>query len=388
MTKYLQYFYSCVFIVIVCSLTIQSNGETPTQNIRSSIPWNLDQIEINGAWEFTRGNRNSTVAIIDTGIDFSHPSITHAQWINKDEIHNNSIDDDNNGYIDDYLGWDWVNGDNNPGSQVDDQIHHHGTFITGIIAGNNGEIVGVAPNCTVMALRVVDLDTLIPNPNGLEEAIDYAINNGADVISLSLDLIISPLGFRDAIRRAVAANIPVVGSTGNSDDGTEPIVLPGRFSEVITVGASNINREKAEYSNSGPEIELLAPGGETASQEIFGASIGGLNRTGYGTSFAAPHVAGVICLIKSLRNDLLVSEIREILHTTATDIEDEGWDEETGYGIVNATAATRLALEYTVQSSSTSGSPNPFDFSSLTVLEVLVLTFLTIPVYKKFKRKK
>ena len=348
-----------------------------------SLPWNLDQIDINGAWEITTGNSNVTVAIIDSGIDFTHRAITHAQWINTGEIQNNSIDDDNNGYVDDYMGWDWVSQDNNPGSQVGDEITHHGTFIAGIIAGNDEEILGVAPNCTVMALRIVDQDSLIPDPNSLEEAVVYALAHGADVISLSLDLLISPLGFRDTIRKAVLAKIPVVAITGNSNEGDESIVLPGRFSEVIAVGASNFYGQRARYSNWGLEIEVLAPGGESPNYELLGASLGGTSRRGYGTSYAGPHVAGIICLIKSIRNDLSVDDFRNILYTTATDVGEEGWDEETGYGIVNATAALRLALQYIQQPSATTNLPNFFDISSVTFLEVISLIFLPFTIHRR-----
>ena len=116
---------------------------------------------------------------------------------------------------------------------------------------------------------------------------------------------------------------------------------------MITVGASNVNGEKADYSNIGTKIDLIAPGGQTSDVLLRSSDIGGGYRYGYGTSYAAPHVAGVIALIKSIRNDLSVEDIRYILHMTATDIGPIGWDEETGYGILNATAALELSSIYT-----------------------------------------
>ncbi|MHA1236490.1 MAG: S8 family peptidase [Candidatus Hodarchaeales archaeon] len=307
-------------------------------------------------------------------------------WINTGEIPNNSIDDDKNGYIDDWKGWDWVNHDNNPGWEENDKIDHHGTFITGLIAANDDSIIGVAPNTTIMALRVVDQDTLIPNPDALASAVDYAIENGADVIIMSLNLFIGPPGFRDSIREAFDKGIPTVAVAGNSDFGNESIVLPGSFSEVITVGASNINHEKADYSNIGGELDLIAPGGDRTTMELKSSDIGGGYRYGFGTSYAAPHVAGVISLIKSIRSDLGVENIRYILHTTATDIGPIGWDKETGYGILNAAAALELASIF----SPTTTIPKTFwifGTGSSNLLEFIGLITLAL-VYINRKRNK
>ena len=357
-----------------------------TTSTVDGLPWNLTQIGISGAWEITTGNKTITTAVIDTGVDFTHPSITQAQWRNTGEIPNNSVDDDNNGYIDDWKGWDWVNHDNDPGWEENDKIDHHGTFITGLIAANDDSIIGVAPNTTIMALRVVDQDTLIPNPDALASAVDYAIKNGADVIIMSLDLFIGPLGFRDSIRKAFNKGIPTVAVAGNSDFGNESIVLPGSFSEVITVGASNIDREKADYSNIGGELDLIAPGGDRATIELKSSDIGGGYRYGYGTSYAAPHVAGIIALIKSIRSDLSVEDIRYILHSTATDIGPIGWDQETGYGILNATASLELASIFSPTTSTTPKTFWIFGTGSTNFLELISLFTLAM-VYIRRKRK-
>ncbi len=352
------------------------------------LPWNLLQIDILGAWEISTGKDSITTAVIDTGVDFTNPAISHAKWINTNEIPNNSLDDDNNGYIDDVYGWDWVNNDNNPGWEENDKINHHGTFITGILAANDETIIGVAPNSTVMALRVVDQDNLILNPDALGLAVDYAIENGADVITMSLDLLIGPPGFRDSIREAYNLGIPTVAVAGNSDYGNESIVLPGSFSEVITVGASNIDGEKADYSNIGDEIDLIAPGGQTSDVLLRSADIGEGYRYGHGTSYAAPHVAGVLALIKSIRNDLTVEDLRFILHTTATDIGLIGWDTQTGYGILNATAALEFSLTYTAPA--TTSQKNEFwifGTGTTNIFEIIGL-FTLIVVYINKKRNK
>ncbi|PWI48033.1 hypothetical protein CEE45_09030 [Candidatus Heimdallarchaeota archaeon B3_Heim] len=371
---------SLLFVTFIATLlTISSIPETSQATSNPvNLPWNLQQISIAGAWNITTGRTDIIIAVIDSGIDFSHPALSQAQWINSDEIINNSLDDDNNGYIDDFSGWDWINQDNNPGWQDEDEIHYHGTFIAGIIAANDSEVIGIAPKVKVMSLRVVDRNTLIPNPAGLEEAVEYATQKNAAVIIMSLDLLIGPPGFRDSIRSAVSANIPVIGVAGNSDEGNESVVLPGRFSEVIAVGASNSNGEKAYYSNIGEEVEILAPGGQLRSTSVKSGYL-----YGQGTSYAAPHVAGVIGLMKSIRSDLSVDDIRSILYSTALDIGDSGWDAETGHGILNASAAIELTQTYVKTTTITSNPPRLFGISSIPHVEILLFSALITQLFWK-----
>ncbi len=380
---------SLLFVFILLMIVPNDlNQEYSQITARSStLPWNLQQIYLSKAWDITTGSTNVTIAVIDTGVDFSHPAISGNRWINTGEIANNSLDDDKNGYTDDYFGWDWVNQDSNPGWQVNDEIHHHGTFIAGILAANDSEVIGISPQFKVMALRVVDKQTLIPNPQGMKEAVDYAVQKNASVILMSLDLLIGPPGFLDSIRNAISANIPVVGVSGNSEWGNESVVLPARFSEVIAVGASNSDGEKAEYSNIGEELEILAPGGQQSLSEIKSTSIGGSYRYGSGTSYAAPHVAGIIGLIRSIRTDLQVEDIRFILRTTAQDIGEVGWDEETGFGIINASAALELAQIFEgVDSTTTSHTSGFFRKINLSLLEVVASLIITIIILRKHKK--
>lgn len=314
----------------------------------NQLPWHLNKINIEDAWTITNGSSNISVAILDSGIDFSHPDLNHSAWLNEDEILDGQ-DNDNNGYIDDIYGWDWVNDDNNPSDDENDTINFHGTFIAGLITskGSIEEVIGCAPNLRLMALRVIDFDSMV-TPDGLIKAIEYAVDNGADVISMSLELLFGPPGFLSSIRKTQDANIAIVAGTGN--DGVEGILIPASFSEIIAVGASNKFQEKADYSNWGEEIELVAPVGDKnydSIEDILKSTAPGNSYTyGYGTSFAVPQVAAVIGLIKSVRNDLPIETIREILHKTATDIPPTGWDSSTGYGIVNASAALRMAVNY------------------------------------------
>ncbi|MHA1416337.1 MAG: hypothetical protein ACTSRR_08765 [Candidatus Heimdallarchaeaceae archaeon] len=108
--------------IVLLFLLNQFNYYFDTFAISSENPWYFDQISIYGAWKLTNGSRDITIAVIDSGIDFSHPELQNVAWINEDEIANNSIDDDNNGYIDDIHGWDFVSNDSVPGPEEDDPI--------------------------------------------------------------------------------------------------------------------------------------------------------------------------------------------------------------------------------------------------------------------------
>jgi len=352
------------------------------------LPWHLEVIDVEDAWSITNGSSNITIAVIDSGIDFSHPELNHSTWINKDEILD-GIDNDNNGYIDDIYGWDWVNDDNNPTDDENDTINFHGTFIAGLIASKGiiEDVIGISPNIRLMALRIIDFDSII-TPEGLVEAIEYAIVNEADVISMSLELLFGPPGFLSSIRAAQDANIALIAGTGN--EGEEGISILASFPEIIAVGASNTMQEKADYSNWGEEIELVAPVGDRnydSVDNILKSTVpGNIYSYGYGTSFAVPQVAAIIGLIKSVRNDLPVDKIREILHKTATDIPPAGWDISTGYGIVNASAALRMSLKYVNDTNAEDPFPWSFftHFPSVTLLVVMI--FLSYKRIRNFKR--
>jgi subtilisin family serine protease len=381
-------------ILLVSHLFLFGISEFNIININSDttqLSWHLQQINVEEAWAITKGSSNITVAILDTGIDFVHSELNHSAWINANEIPNNSIDDDLNGYIDDINGWDWVSNDNHPEYEEEDPIHYHGTFIAGIIAGkddNNG-IVGIAPDVRLMALKVVDTDLLIPNPSGLAEAVQYAINEGADVISMSLDLLIGPPGFHSSLENAITADIPLVASVGNTyvseGGGRDSITIPAVFSEVIAVGATNFYQERADYSNFGEELEIVAPVGDeqfdTEEHIIRSISTENSFRYSYGTSYAAPQVSAVIALIKSIRADLNVNDIRFILQNSATDISTPGWDRFTGYGLLNASAAVRMAQVYEKISNQSSSKHSPWIFftsfpETITLVSLIIVTLL------------
>ncbi|MHA1941444.1 MAG: S8 family serine peptidase [Candidatus Hodarchaeales archaeon] len=342
-----------VFVILFTFLISSSNS------LAISYYWNIEEVGIPEAWQYTKGSPEIIVAVIDSGIDFSHPDLVNSSWINQGERPNNGWDDDNNGYIDDIVGWDFREGDYNPSPPLPpSEGSKHGTFIAGLIAAANDNdlFVGIAPNVRIMDLRFLtsDLQFYANDWPKLVRAIDYAIDNGAHIINLSLQANgIPPEEVYNAIKRAYDANISIVGVTGNSENF---VTFPGNYSEVIAVSATDNLRNIAEFSAYGFQNEICAPGQEVYSITGYKTTI----VTGNGTSFAAPLVSGAIALMLSLNSSLTVAEIREILHTTCIDLGTEGKDPFYGYGLLNIPAALSKVSPSITITNTTSTTANDF----------------------------
>ncbi|MGY4706749.1 S8 family peptidase [Candidatus Bipolaricaulota sp. J31] len=311
---------------------------------RDAVQWGLAAIKAPTAWRVTSGSAEVVVAVIDSGIDYSIPELAAVMWRNPGEIPENGIDDDGNGYVDDVHGWDFR--DNDPSSLEGTPIYWHGTFVAGLIAATYNPLFrtgGVAPGVRIMDLRFLDSRGLFYTRDWekLIRAIDYAVENGARIINLSIySQVIPPAGVRRALRRAVEAGVLVVGIAGNTG---ARVGYFGRWPEVVAVGAVDEGGRVASFSNRGPEVALVGPGVGVVSQ-----GLDGLPRTASGTSFAAPHVAGVAALLLSIRPDLSPSQILEFLRATAKDLGELEEGHGVGAGLVDAAAAVeavRASLE-------------------------------------------
>lgn len=337
------------------STTYQVNGLIPNDSLVSQ-QWALEKIKAFEAWGITIGADDVLLAIIDTGIDYLHPDLQNKIYHNNGEIgmtqpgdpcwtgvpedkRFNNCDDDGNGFIDDYIGWDftdrvgfpfdtlggdYLGWDNNP---FDD--HGHGTYIAGIAgAGTNNfiGIAGAAPNIMMLNLRAFD-----PGGYGEEDdvaaAILYAVQANAKVINMSFGDNSFSLVLRDVIRYAYSQNVVMVGSSGNS--GSSSPHYPSGYSEVISVGNSTNQDFVAPSSNWGSTVDLVAPGSSilTTSRNNGYALISG-------TSASAPHVSATAALILSLGN-FSNEEVKQILKSTTDDIGEPGWDLRSGAGRLN-----------------------------------------------------
>lgn len=275
-------------------------------------------------------------------------------WVNGGEVAGNGVDDDGNGFVDDVGGWDFVNWDGHPN---DDE--GHGTHVAGTVAqttGNGLGVAGVAFGVTVMPVKVLDsagTGTL----QMVADGIYYAVDNGADVINLSLGASTGAETLRNAVAYAYAHGVTVVAASGNS--GAASCDYPAAYDAyVIAVGATQYDEARAPYSNYGSSLDLVAPGGNTlvdlngdgygdgVLQNTFGETPGDWAYWFYqGTSMAAPHVSGVAALVLVRNPSLTPDMVRNVLQSTAEDLGAPGRDNTFGWGLVDAEKALRSLSE-------------------------------------------
>ena len=307
--------------------------------------WGIKKIGAPAAWDTTAG-AGVIVAVVDTGIDYNHPDIASNIWINTKEIPNNGIDDDGNGYVDDVRGWDFIGSSYQHPTQSNNPIDHfgHGTHVAGTIAaaGNNGiGVIGVAWKAQVMAVKGLD-----DNGNGIDStlsnALIYAANNGADVISNSWAGQGSSQTIADAVSYAYNLGAVVVAAAGNNSDDARNY-YPANLPQVITVAATDHNDVQAYFSNWGDKIDVAAPGVDILSLRAAGTSMGTPVDANYtradGTSMATPHVSGLAALVLSQYPAYSNEDVRQVIRVSATSLGTPGFDLNYGYGRINATAA-------------------------------------------------
>lgn len=257
------------------------------------------------AWDITTGSSSVIVAVLDTGIDYTHPDLVDNIWTNSGEIAGDGVDNDGNGYVDDYYGWNFFNVNNNP---MDN--HSHGTHIAGTIAavGNNGiGVAGVAWNVQVMAVKIADSDGTT-NLSLAMEGLQYAVQMGATVSNNSYNSDAGSTAFYDMIAAAGAQGhvfVAAAGNNGTNNDTTPRYPASFDLDNVIAVAATDHNDNRASWSNYGAtSVDLGAPG-----TSIYSTWLGGGYGNKSGTSMATPHVAGAVALVQSIRPDLSASQV-------------------------------------------------------------------------------
>lgn len=282
-----------------------------------------------GAWEISTGSRDILVGVIDTGIDLGHPDLAANLWINPGEDgadglghskRSNGVDDDGNGYIDDWRGWDFYNWDNHP---QDD--HYHGTHCAGIIGGvgNNGQ--GVAGVCWQVSL--VGLKFLSSSGRGTTsdavEALAYANAISCHLTSNSWGGGAFSQALKDQIDAAGNAGHLFVASAGNSSsDNDSHTSYPASYgsANLIAVAATTKDDALASFSNWGTTtVDIGAPG-----EDILSTGLGGTYRLASGTSMAAPYVAGACALLWSANRSLTEAQVKTTILDKAEAISDLG----------------------------------------------------------------
>jgi len=339
--------------------------------------WYLENIGAYEAWDTHTGDGSVVVAVLDTGIDLDHPDLEENIWVNTGEVADDGIDNDSNGYVDDVNGYDFVDDDGSPvpdqDSAFDEGAVSHGTVIAGIIGavGDNDEgVAGIIWDVQLMSVRILDNEG-IGDSNLVRQGVEYAMENGADVINLSF----TGFDFDDVLRRAIEeayeAGIVVVAAMGNADNGgintDESPIFPACFGEradedwILGVAATDQDDVKAEFSNYGAECtDISAPG-----EDIFSAvyqdddwiefADGFYQDSWSGTSMASPMVAGAAALLKSAYHSLTPDDIKSILRLSVDPVTATG-DAQGKMGSGRLNIGTALTLASSFADASDSGS--------------------------------
>ncbi|WP_375435339.1 S8 family serine peptidase [uncultured Hymenobacter sp.] len=323
-------------------------------------------IKMEEGWAITRGDSSVTVAIIDSGCKLDHPEFNGRIWRNRQEIADNNIDDDQNGYVDDVRGWNFVSNNNNPTDDLG-----HGTNVAGILGASGNNTLGYAGvnwGCKLMICKGLNAQN-----SGFYSwwisGIYYAVNNGARVINMSLGGVSTSQAMQEAVTYATQRGVTVVACMMNDNNST--VYYPAGLTGLVAVGSTNPDDTRTNPffwsatsgSNFGPHISVVAPG-----NYIYGLHY--LSNTNYntywgGTSQATPYVAGLVSLMLTMRPQLMPAQVKATLQATADDLvgapteDTPNWDQYYGHGRVNAGRALTTVV---------AGTPKPrFAISALQV---------------------
>jgi subtilisin family serine protease len=253
----------------------------------------IADVDIDGleALRITTGNPNLVVAVIDDGVDFSHPDLAARAWTNPGEVPGNGLDDDGNGFPDDVHGWDFCN---NNASVHDANQDGHGTHVAGTIAAsrNGNGIVGIAPGIQIMALKFIDNDGCGFDSMAVD-AIDYAASFGIPIINASWGDAHRSLPLESAIADSGALFVAAAGNQNRNLDTSTYNFYPAEspLANILSVAAIDQRGNRASFSNYGAStVDIAAPG-----TNILSSYPGGFAWSD-GTSMAAPHVTGIAAL--------------------------------------------------------------------------------------------
>ena len=304
--------------------------DTPNDPQLSS-QWALAKVNAMDAWEIQVGSPNVVIAVIDTGINWKHEDLIDHIWSNEGETPGNGVDDDQNGFVDDVRGWDFRDKDNNPDDETSSKNPGHGTHCAGIIgaiSNNNKGISGIARKVSLMPVRFLGADGS-GDLMSAAKAIDYATNNGADIISASWGAQVARANvgpILEAIERAGEKGVIFVAAAANdgrNNDTREVYPSNAGFDNVISVAASDPDDKKPSWSNFGKStVDLASPG-----LNILSTVPVNKYQNLSGTSMATPLAAGTVALILNQAQEdgrlLKPIEVRSILQSTGAKVEIE-----------------------------------------------------------------
>lgn len=275
--------------------------------------WNLPVIGTEQGWNVTRGNEEVQIAIVDTGVDLDHPDLRNRLVKGYNVIDEKSEPDDDNG---------------------------HGTHVAGIIASetnNNEGVAGMTWFSKIMPVKAMGAKGY-GTTFDIAKGIVWAVDQGADVINLSLGNYQPSKVLEEAVRYAYENNVVMVSAAGN--DASNQPTYPSAYPEVLSVAAVDYNGKRASFSNYGDYIDIAAPGVYIPST-YFNEQYAALS----GTSMAAPHVAGLAALIKSANPDIKNTQVINIIKKSAIDLGEKGKDIDYGDGLIDVNSALQAAYQ-------------------------------------------
>jgi subtilisin family serine protease len=329
------------YVQYTCPNAIRPVIRTPNDP-RYPDQWHLPNIDCPEAWDISTGDTTVVTAIVDMGVDWTHEDLQNNFWINQaEDINHNGrfdslpwpdgdldgVDQDNNGYTDDVIGYDFFNGDPNPmPNTIADDHGTHCFGIAGATTNNNIGVAGVAWNVRGMDLMCGDNSGIYLYP--ATAAIYYAANNGAWVISMSY----GGNGFEpESLALAYAWEQGLVEAGGAGNDYIARRFYPACYPNVISVAASTPSNAKADFSNYGPWIDVCAPG-----TGIWSTIIANRYAPFDGTSMACPCVAGVAALVKSAFPTMTNAECTTRIFNSCDSMPDRLYRSDSlGHGRVN-----------------------------------------------------
>ncbi len=291
--------------------------------------YGMDNIRAPGGWELATGSVAVTIAVLDTGVDLSHPDLSAKITSGFDFVENDTDPQDDNG---------------------------HGTHVAGIAAATTNNSIGVAG--TSWGAQVMPIKIMNRYGNGsysdLAAGVIWAADHGAHIINMSLGGNSPSPVLEDAVNYAYARGVVQVAAAGNTGNGY--ILYPARYTHVIAVGGTDVNNNRANFSNYGAELDLVAPG-----VSIYSTSLGGGYSYRDGTSMSTPYVSGLAAILTGLSRPYSPDLIAYEMESTALDLGAIGWDTFYGHGLIQMDAALAKALPTATPTAAPAGQDAPQD---------------------------
>ena len=314
---------------------IQTTGTNYIPNDQQASQWGLNKIQAPLAWDLVTGSSQVVVAIVDNAFLTTHEDLANVYYINTGEIPNNFLDEDLNGTIDDVMGFDVADTDPdvNPAAATPDW--DHGTHCAGITGAETDNGLGIASIGFGIKVMPIKASSSLTAGNTLEKAyegVDYAMNNGADVISMSWGSKGNSLTGDLILNVARNNNIVLIAAAGNNNDSIP--FYPAAYANTLSVGATDFSDWRSNFSNYGSYIDVMAPG-----TDIFSSLADATNSYGNlsGTSMACPMVAGLAGLILS-SGSMPEATVKQVIIDGCDNIDalNPGFAGKLGAGRINA----------------------------------------------------